>query len=123
MRRFLVVALALVVGAVAVAPFAATPAAQAQSAQVTVTPARGTDATTFTFVGTGFPAGAEVEDFYLSPSGEQFRFRNDISIADAGGSFAFDFKGADITVADYGTWIARFSWGDQFIDVRFDINP
>jgi hypothetical protein len=89
------------------------PSVHAQTPSITVTPASGSQFDVFTFVGSGFVPGTELEETYISPDGEVFTFyiggEPAIVFVGADGSFSVEVRpNVDFQGAREGRWTVSF---------------
>ena len=121
MRRTLAASL------VAAATFLSVSAVVGAQAQVSITPAAGGAADTFTVDGAGLPAGLALDVNFVAPEGTVYSTAamNKVVVVDPTGNFEFSVTPAtDFTGSNFGTWMVQVcaSGTDNCVQTTFDIN-
>ena len=92
---------------------------------IVVTPATGSQFDPFTFEGSGFDAGSQLQELYQSPDGTQYTFfingQPSVVVAGSDGTFSVDVHPAtDFQGAAAGTWSVSFCTLDANGNVTSD---
>ena len=126
-RRFRRVRRVLGSGLLAVATLL-TVSTVALGAELTISPAAGSQADTFTIEGTGLEPGLALDVNFVSPEGAVYSTAalNRVVVVDSNGDFEFSVNPADdFAGSSFGSWTVQLcaAGTDNCVQTEFEINP